>query len=94
MSARSYWVHILSSQYNGTLYVGVTNSLQRRIWEHKQGNADGFTKKHRIDRLVYFEQFQDIDYAIRREKEIKGWRRQKKNRPDRAGKPRLAGFER
>lgn len=53
---RSYWVYIVASGIGGTLYVGVTNDLVRRIYEHRMGLADGFTKKHRIHRLVYFEQ--------------------------------------
>jgi putative endonuclease len=61
-----------------TLYVGVTNSVYERVAQHKQGLADGFTKKYQVNRLVYFEVFQYIGNAIAREKEIKGWRRSKK----------------
>ena len=72
---RCYWVYILASTIGGTLYVGVTNNLVRRVYEHKMGLADGFTKKYRIHRLVYFEQFGDIEAAILREKRLKRWNR-------------------
>ena len=61
------------------MYVGVTSDLQRRIYEHKLKLKGGFTKKYDVEKLVYFEQFADIKMAIIREKEIKGWRREKKN---------------
>jgi putative endonuclease len=60
------------------IYTGVTNNLRRRVFEHKNGLIEGFTKDYRIHRLVYFQTFGDIRTAIRREKEIKGWRRSKK----------------
>jgi putative endonuclease len=66
------------SNNSGTMYVGVTNNLFRRVFEHKNKVVDGFTKKYNIDRLIYFEQFQDINQAIIREKQIKSWRREKK----------------
>ena len=75
---RSYWVYILTNKRNGTLYVGVTSSLERRIWQHKAKIIDGFTKQYGLDRLVYFEQFRDVHAAIAREKEIKGWLRRRK----------------
>jgi putative endonuclease len=75
---RSYWAYILASKPHGTLYFGVTNSLQRRVWQHKNGVIEGFTKQHRIDRLVYFEEFRDISNAIARETQLKGWLRAKK----------------
>ena len=71
----SAFVYILASKKNGTLYVGVTNDLVRRVWEHKEGVADGFTKKHKIKRLVYFEQVDQIEMAITREKQVKSWKR-------------------
>jgi putative endonuclease len=71
----SYFVYILASGRNGTLYTGVTNSLVRRIWEHKQGAVEGFTSAHGVTKLVYYEAFGDIDAAIAREKRIKRWRR-------------------
>jgi putative endonuclease len=74
-SERSYWVYILASRIGGTLYIGVTNDLVRRIYEHKMGLADGFTKEYGIHRLVYFEQYHDIEAAILREKRMKKWNR-------------------
>ncbi|MCC6778367.1 MAG: GIY-YIG nuclease family protein [Hyphomicrobiales bacterium] len=72
---RSYWVYILASRIGGTLYIGVTNDLIRRVYEHKMGLADGFTKKYRVHRLVYFEELGDIEAAILREKQMKKWNR-------------------
>jgi putative endonuclease len=63
---------------SGTLYTGVTNNLERRVYEHKHHLVDGFTKKYKIDKLVYFEDTNDINAAISREKQIKGWLRKKK----------------
>jgi putative endonuclease len=74
-SERSYWVYILASRIGGTLYVGVTNNLVRRVYEHKMGLAEGFTKKYKVHRLVYFEQYSDIENAIVREKRLKKWNR-------------------
>jgi len=68
-------VYILASKRFGTLYVGVTTNLARRIWEHKNGRADGFTKTHGVHRLVYVESHDNIEDAIVREKRIKRWRR-------------------
>lgn len=73
----SYFIYITSSK-TGTLYIGVTNSLQRRIFEHKNKLIPGFTTKYNADRLVYFQEFDNIDQAIEAEKKIKKWRRQKK----------------
>lgn len=73
-----YWVYVLTNKPNGTLYVGVTNSIERRIWEHKTGAVAGFTKQYGLKRLVYFEEYRDISDAISREKEIKGWLRVRK----------------
>jgi len=72
---RNYWVYIVASGFAGTLYIGVTNDLIRRVHEHKSKVAEGFTKKHNVDRLVYFETFDDIENAIRREKRLKKWNR-------------------
>jgi putative endonuclease len=69
------WVYILASGRNGTLYVGMTNELARRVWEHKHGVVEGFTKKYRVDNLVYFELFEDIGEALDREKRVKRWLR-------------------
>ena len=75
---RSYWVYILTNKRNGTLYVGVTNSIMRRIWEHKTKAIEGFTKQYGLNRLVHSEQFREVNAAIAREKEIKGWLRKRK----------------
>jgi putative endonuclease len=74
-SAQGYFVYILASKTGGTLYVGVTNNIVRRVFEHKSNVVDGFTKQYGIHRLVYFEQFDDIENAIRRERRIKKWNR-------------------
>lgn len=70
-----YFVYILAAARNSTFYVGVTNDLVRRTFEHKNGLADGFTKKYDIHRLVYYEMHTSIEEAIRREKSIKRWSR-------------------
>jgi putative endonuclease len=74
---RTYYVYILASR-SRSLYTGVTNNLQRRIVEHREGLVPGFTSRYRIFRLVHFELFGDIRSAIAREKEVKAWRREKK----------------
>lgn len=71
----TYYVYILASKRNGTIYVGVTNNLQKRIYEHKNDLVDGFTKKYKVHSLVYFESTQDVESAIRREKQLKSWKR-------------------
>ena len=63
---------------SGTLYTGVTNNLERRMWEHKNKVADGFTTRYHINKLIYYEEFKNIDDAIYAEKRIKGWTRKKK----------------
>ena len=67
--------YILASKRNGTLYTGVTSDLHKRVWEHQQGLAEGFTRKYRVHRLVYFELHEDMLAAITREKQIKKWNR-------------------
>ena len=73
----NYCVYIMASE-SGTLYIGVTNNLGRRIYEHKNNLIDGFTKKYKCHKLVYYEQTSDIECAITREKQIKKWNRGKK----------------
>lgn len=75
MLDRSYAVYLLASRPRGTLYVGVTSDLVKRVWEHKQGLVEGFTKKYRVKSLVWFEQTESIEAAIAREKQIKKWNR-------------------
>jgi putative endonuclease len=69
------WVYIMTNKPNGTLYVGVTSDLARRAWEHREGLADGFTKRYGLKRLVYAERHEDITLAIQREKLLKHWSR-------------------
>jgi putative endonuclease len=71
-----YYVYILASRRNGTLYIGVTNDIARRDHEHREGLAEGFTKDYGVKRLVYFETFEDINAAIHREDRLKKWKRQ------------------
>ncbi len=71
-----YWVYILASRRNGTLYVGVTNNLVRRIYEHREGLVAGFTKRYGVKLLVYYERFDTAIAAIQREKNIKHWPRE------------------
>ena len=73
--ARIYHVYILASERNGTLYIGVTGNLAPRIWQHRNGVVEGFTKRYHIDRLVHVEPFTDVNEAIVREKALKKWRR-------------------
>ena len=73
----SYYVYIMTNRA-GTLYVGVTNDLQRRVWEHKEGTTPGFTRRYTITSLVYYEETPDVIAAISREKQLKGWLRRKK----------------
>ena len=79
MKQHNYYIYILSNWNNKVLYVGITNNLERRLYEHKNKLIEGFTKKYNLDKLVYFEHTTDVNSAIRREKEIKKWRREKKN---------------
>ncbi len=68
-------VYILASKRNGTLYIGVTNDLPKRAWEHKNDVVEGFTKRYSVHRLVYYELHEDMESAIRREKHMKKWNR-------------------
>ncbi len=78
MGERVYYVYLLASRKNGTLYTGVTNSLERRVWQHRHGSATGFTARYGVNRLVWLEEFRDIRNAIAREKQIKAGSRAKK----------------
>jgi len=79
MLKHSYYVYLLTNWNNKVMYVGVTNELMRRIYEHKSKAVSGFTRKYNVHKLVYFEETPDIGAALAREKEIKKWRREKKN---------------
>jgi putative endonuclease len=75
MSNYNYYVYIISNFNNKVLYIGVTNDLKRRIYEHKNKSIKGFSSKYNINKLIYFEQFNDINEAIQREKQLKKWNR-------------------
>jgi putative endonuclease len=75
LMSRQYFVYILASKPKGTLYIGITNNIARRVWEHKQGLVEGFTKKYDVHRLVYCEAFASPRDAIQREKRLKKWNR-------------------
>jgi putative endonuclease len=87
MLTRSYFVYLLASRRNGTLYVGVTNDLMRRVCQHKQGLVEGFTKKYGVKLLVWYEQTESIEAAVLREKQIKKWNRDWKIELIRASNP-------
>ena len=80
-------VNILASGYNGTLYVGVTSTLVQRVWQHREGVHDGFTKKHDVQMLVHYEFLPSMEEAIRREKQLKHWNRAWKIRLIQADNP-------
>ncbi len=71
----SFWVYIMASRPRGTLYVGMTNDLRGRVWEHREGVVDGFTKTYGVTMLVYFEQHDSLQSALERERRIKRWAR-------------------
>lgn len=71
----TYYVYILANKRNGTLYVGSTNDLIKRTWQHKQKLQEGFTARYDVDKLVYFEQFEDAANMAQREKRLKEWKR-------------------
>jgi putative endonuclease len=73
--SKLYCVYLLASERNGTLYVGITSNLIGRVWQHKNDQADGFTKKYSIKQLVWYEAHEDVNTAIQREKQIKEWKR-------------------
>ena len=83
-----YFVYIIASSRNGTIYIGVTNNLAKRMWEHKNSVVEGFTSKYEVNKLVYFEDYTEISVAINREKRLKEWKRQwkieliEKNNPE------------
>ena len=74
-TTHQYFVYLLASKINGILYIGMTNDLQRRIFEHKSKSTKTFTSKYRIHKLVYFETYQNVNEAISREKNLKKWKR-------------------
>ena len=72
---KQYYFYILASKKDGTLYVGVTSNLRQRLYQHREGLVDGFTKKYGVKRLVYYEAYDDVRVAIQREKNVKEWNR-------------------
>jgi len=87
---KTFYVYMMTNQSRVVLYTGVTNSLVRRVWQHQNAKIDGFTKAYNVNRLVYYECFDDPRDAIAREKEIKGWRGEKKNALVETKNPRWA----
>ena len=75
----NYYVYILTNKSDHVMYIGVTNNLERRVYEHKQELIEGFTKRYHVNKLVYFETTTDVRSAIEREKQLKGWRRARNN---------------
>ena len=78
-NVKEFYVYMMTNRSRVVLYTGVTSKLEGRVWQHKNHVVKGFTSRYKLDRLVYYEQFADPISAITREKEIKGWRREKKN---------------
>jgi len=78
-SNHTYWVYMMSNKTRSTLYIGITDNLERRVRQHRAGEIPGFAQQYRCVYLVYFEQFRNVRAAIAREKQLKGWRREKKN---------------
>jgi putative endonuclease len=77
---KQFCVYSLASRKNGTLYIGVTSALAKRVWEHKNSLVDGFTKKYKVDKLIYYEAHENAESAIQREKQIQKWNRRWKLR--------------
>jgi putative endonuclease len=80
MQNNDYYIYIITNWNNKVMYIGITNDLNRRLFEHRNGVFEGFTKKYKVSKLVYFEHTNDVSAAITREKELKKWRREKKNK--------------
>ena len=76
MSMKTFFVYILASDHYGTLYIGMTSDLIKRLWEHQNEVVEGFSKKYDVKNLVYFEQYETFETAVKREKQMKAWKRQ------------------
>lgn len=76
MNTKFYFVYILSNKRNGTIYIGITSNLPKRVWEHKNNLVEGFTKKYNVHNLVYFKQTENAQSAFLREKQLKKWKRE------------------
>jgi putative endonuclease len=79
MREHDYWVYILTNKHGTTLYIGITNDIVRRLYQHRYGEVDGFAKRYHLTRLVWIQHFRDVNDAIACEKRLKGWRRSRKN---------------
>ncbi len=77
---KNYYIYMMANKTNSTIYIGVTSDLIKRVWQHKNKLVDGFTKHYNLNKLVYYEETTDATSAIAREKQLKGWKREKKNR--------------
>ena len=93
MERHSYHVYMVASK-SRVLYIGMTNDLERRIFEHKSDVIEGFSKQYRCHRLIYYESFDDVTKAINREKQLKRWNRDEESIPDRTSKSYVGGFGR
>src|SRR5436305_12782244 len=89
---KAFYAYMMTNRSRVVLYTGITNSLMRRVWQHQNGEIEGFTKTYRVNRLIYYERFNEPRDAIAREKEIKGWRRSKKNALVERMNPKWAKF--
>ena len=89
VNVHQYWIYILSNYTRSTLYVGVTNDLYRRYHEHKNGEIEGFTRNYQCHYLLYYEEYSQVEEAIAREKQLKGWTRKKKENLIRTMNPDL-----
>ncbi|MGI9087532.1 MAG: GIY-YIG nuclease family protein [Chthoniobacterales bacterium] len=87
---KTYYVYMMTNRSRVVLYIGLTNSLATRVWQHRHSDVKGFTKRYKVDRLVYHESFERVGDAISRETEIKAWRRSKKNALVETKNPRWA----
>ncbi len=76
--SKQYFTYIMTNQHNTVLYTGITRDLAGRVWQHKKGEIQGFTKRYNVNKLVYYETYEDVNDAIIREKQIKGWLRSRK----------------
>ena len=79
MTSKCYYVYILTNSRGNVMYIGVTNNLERRLYEHKHELVPGFTQRYHVHKLVYFEETPDVHAALAREKQLKGWTRKRKN---------------
>ena len=89
-----YYVYLLTNRNDKVMYIGMTNNLRQRVYQHKKKLVPGFTQKYNVDKLVYYEITNDVRAAIAREKEIKKWRREKKEQPRDRRQSRVEGPER